>query len=198
MSGSVRPAIDVTESLRRVVRNESVKVGAAILHEVGLTSVMVSRNGEVVGHEAFDTPARSYLLDQAVPLAEGDNVIRIIARAGRDERTTMLRTRYRPYLIPPRIEILSSRPVTVDSSVYVLQAAVTDSNGLERVMVYNNSRLVERFDVRRKRTTMTIDLGIPLDEGTNTIIVFAANREESRYEQFEIVCRRKREPVEEE
>lgn len=189
VSGSIRPTIELTKPIQPVVRNEVVNAEGVIFHERGVTHVDILRNGEVVRRLAFDEPQRSVLMKEAVPLVAGDNVIRIVARAGRDERAETIQTRYRPYLRPPRIEILSAVPVASDTSEYRLRAEITDPNGLDRVMVYNNSRKLRRYDLRGEKAAFSLDLAIPLHEGLNFIILFAANREESRYEQLEILFR---------
>ena len=189
ISGSIRPTITITKGIRRVVRNESVNVEGLVTHEVGLTRVDILNNEEIVQSLRFDGPRRSVMLNEPVPLSEGDNIIRVVAMAGMDERKITIETRYRPYLSPPQITIQSSRPVAADSSIYVLKATVSDPNKIDRVIVYNNSRKVKRFELHETRTSFEFELPISLDAGSNVIIVFAANRADSRFEQFEMMYR---------
>ena len=185
-AGRFRPEIILMEPARAVMRQDIYPLDMAARHIHGISGIDVYLNGIIRKHWTYDERPPEIRIRESILLSEGGNHIRVIAFAGNDTRTMDINIRYRPSFAPPDMDVFSDVPSETDTGAVDLRVAVSDAHGLLRVILINNGRVVKRLDFNATRMVVKHTFQIPLSEGENSVILFAANDDQYTVKKFRI------------
>lgn len=183
------PILELDNPKTTVVKTELFVLSGEARSHAGIDRVEYLLNGKAVQVQAVDPASKKAPLWLSFALQEGDNEIIVVAHAGERRSSRKIHVKFAPVVMPPRIALLSSSAIELDTTVYHLRASITDPRGLQSIRVLVNGE--ERRRIVFADTTHAYELSdsVTVLEGRNSVEIIATNdKRVSREHANDIFC----------
>lgn len=183
------PILELDNPKTTVVKTELFVLSGEARSHAGIDRVEYLLNGKAVQVQAVDPASKKAPLWLSFALQEGDNEIIVVAHAGERRSSKKIHVKFAPVVMPPRIALLSSSAIELDTTVYHLRASITDPRGLQSIRVLVNGE--ERRRIVFADTTHAYELSdsVTVLEGRNSVEIIATNdKRVSREQANDIFC----------
>ncbi|MBN2010934.1 type IX secretion system membrane protein PorP/SprF [candidate division KSB1 bacterium] len=188
LKSSPRPLIELLNpQFSSTTENSVFDLESAISHENGIDRVDIVVNGAKV--KSIDYPDQATLVNvrEQIALADGDNILKIIAHSAQAHNTKKLHIRYEPQAVfAPVIQLPASPPpgITIESpemgvsrtGIVTFRAHIDDAMGIREATVFQNNEAVKTLTWPNSDTSAIVQCELPLVNGMNKLKILARNK----------------------